>query len=42
MPLLEQIAGLFYDPAIFWGAPLVLAVLYEICGRLARKRDGRP
>ena len=29
----ESVANLFYDPAFFWSAPLVLAALWEIYRR---------
>ena len=27
--ILEQISKLFYDPEVFWGAPLVFTLLYD-------------
>ncbi len=27
--ILEQISNLFYDAEVFWGVPLVFALLYE-------------
>ncbi len=26
--MLERLSDYFYDPAVFWGAPFVLVVLY--------------
>jgi hypothetical protein len=34
MTVLEQISNLFYDPEVFWGVPLVFALLYEGYRRL--------
>ena len=28
--LLERVSNYFYDPTVFWGLPLLLAVLWEI------------
>lgn len=39
--LLEQFAAYFYDPAVFWGAPLVLAAAWEIARRLRRRARRR-
>jgi MYXO-CTERM domain-containing protein len=33
--MLEWLSDLFYDPWIFWGAPLILAAVLE---RLRRRR----
>jgi len=30
MPALEAAANFFYDPYVYWGLPLVLAVLLEV------------
>ena len=27
--LLERVSNVFYDASVFWGIPLVLALLYE-------------
>lgn len=35
--MLEAISDVFYDPLVFWGAPLGLALLMEI-GRNLRAR----
>ena len=40
MSVLDLISGMFYDPIVFWGAPLVLALLHEACRRRLR-RGGR-
>lgn len=32
--MLEQISNLFYDPLVFWGAPLVLVASWAAVGRL--------
>jgi hypothetical protein len=37
--MLERISNIFYDPWIFWGAPLVLAFALEGWRRLRRHRD---
>ena len=36
--MLETVSNFFYDPVIFWGAPLILAALMELAGRLRRSR----
>ncbi len=39
--MLERISEVFYDPAVFWSAPLVLVALQIGCRRLrawARRR----
>lgn len=37
--ILEQISNLFYDAEVFWGVPLVFALLYEgYCRLKAGKR----
>lgn len=40
--MLERLAAVFYDPAVFWGAPLVLAAGWEIVRRLRRRARRRP
>jgi len=35
--MLETVVNLFYVPWIFWGVPLVVAVLIEL-GRYSRRR----
>ena len=40
MAVLEAAADLLYDPYVYWGLPLLLAVLLEIANRL-RKRGNR-
>ncbi|MFQ5938381.1 MAG: hypothetical protein ACE5LB_18425 [Acidiferrobacterales bacterium] len=37
--LLEGLSNFFYNPAIFWGLPLVLAVLWAIYRRLPSTRS---
>ena len=42
--MLERLADLFYDPWVFWGVPLILAVLWSGWRRIAgrrRRRDPR-
>jgi hypothetical protein len=36
--MLEQVSNVFYDPAVFWGVPLVLAFLHEGYRRLRARR----
>ncbi len=36
--MLEAFANLFYDPWVFWGTPIVLAVGRELVLRLRRTR----
>ena len=36
--MLETISNYFYDPVIFWGAPLILAVLIELASGLRKTR----
>ena len=38
--MLETVVNLFYVPWIFWGVPLVVAVLIELV-HLARRRRNR-
>ena len=38
--MLEQVSDFFYDPMVFWGVPLVLALLLEGYRHL-RKGRGR-
>jgi cytochrome c-type biogenesis protein CcmH/NrfF len=38
--MLEQLSNLFYDPWVFWGLPLVLAVVPVVLRR-ARRRPRR-
>ena len=38
--MLEAISDVFYDPLVFWGAPLALALLMEI-GRSLRAQIRR-
>ncbi len=41
-PMLERLSDIFYDPWVFWGAPVVLAVLWAGLRRLrGRLRRGR-
>ncbi len=35
---LEWVANFFYDPEFFWGAPLLLAVLWAVYRRQSRAR----
>lgn len=41
LAVLEHLAEWFYDPAVFWGAPLVLALLVEAYRSIRRGRGGR-
>ncbi len=36
--MLETLSNYFYDPLIFWGAPLILAALRELAGGLHKIR----
>ena len=36
--MLETVSNYFYDPVIFWGAPLILAALRELAGGLHKTR----
>ncbi len=36
--VLEAAADLFYDPYVYWGAPILLALVVEVTARL---RAGR-
>ncbi len=41
--MLERLAEYFYDPLVFWGAPLVLALVWAGIRRARtwlRRRDG--
>ncbi len=41
--MLEAISNVFYDPLVFWGAPLALALLIELGGAIrAQFRRGDP
>jgi hypothetical protein len=41
--MLEAISNIFYDPLVFWGAPLGLALLKELGGAIrAQLRRGDP
>jgi hypothetical protein len=31
--LLEQLSNFFYDPEIFWGVPLIIALLWALVRR---------
>jgi hypothetical protein len=37
--MLERFSGYFYDPVVFWGMPLVLALVWA-CIRRVRARLG--
>ncbi len=39
--MLEQVSDYFFDPLVFWGAPLVLVALFAAIKRL-RARSSRP
>jgi hypothetical protein len=36
--MLVYISNFFYDPWIFWGVPLILALVWEGCRRLKETR----
>ena len=36
--MLETVSNYFYDPVIFWGAPLILAALMELARGLPKTR----
>jgi hypothetical protein len=36
--MLEQVSNVFYDPEVFWGVPLVVAILHEVYRRLRARR----
>ena len=36
--MLETVSNYFYDPVIFWSAPLILAALMELARGLRKKR----
>lgn len=38
--MLERIANYFYDPAVFWGVPLILAAAWEIYAIVSAKGSG--
>jgi len=44
--LLETLSEIFYDPLVFWGVPLLLALLKEAAQAAGRRRGqgdkGRP
>lgn len=40
--MLEWLSNLFYDPWVFWGAPLVLAVMLEVGWRLRPRTSTGP
>ena len=40
--MLEALSELFYDPWVFWGVPLVLAVLMGLYQRRRRKQETPP
>ena len=39
--MLEALANLFYDPYVYWGLPLLIALGLQIAGRLRAHRNGR-
>jgi hypothetical protein len=39
--MLEQVSDYFFDPLVFWGAPLVLAALWAGIKRLRAWRNQR-
>ena len=40
--MLEAVSGYFYDPYVFWGAPLALAFAYAVWRRIRKRPPGRP
>ena len=41
MGVLEAAADFFYDPYVYWGLPLLLAVFLEVATRLRSPGNGR-
>jgi len=41
MSLLDQIANLLYNPFVFWGLPLALALALEVRLVFQRQRTGK-
>ncbi len=39
--MLEQVSNYFFDPLVFWGAPLVLVALLAGIKRLRSRRSRR-
>lgn len=39
--MLEALSDVFYDPAVFWGTPLILAALLEAIRRARTRPRGR-
>lgn len=37
--MLEILSNAFYDPYVFWGVPLVAALIREALARLARRQE---
>ncbi len=40
-PMLEQVSNYFFDPVVFWGAPLVLVALWAGIKHLRVRRSRR-
>ncbi len=41
MKMLETLANLFYDPYVYWGLPLLIALGLQIAGRLRGRKNAR-
>lgn len=39
--MLEALANLFYDPYVYWGVPLLIALGLQVAGCLRARRNGR-
>ena len=39
--MLEAVANLFYNPYVYWGVPLLIALGLQLAGRLRAYRNGR-
>jgi len=39
--MLDLISNVFYDPEIFWGVPLVLALLWSLRRRFGPRRGSK-
>ena len=39
--MLDAVANLFYDPYVYWGLPLLIALGLQVAGRLRARRNGR-
>ena len=39
--MLEALANLFYEPYVYWGVPLLIALGLQVAGRLRGRNKGR-